>query len=207
MAKSRLPDDLLKIPEAAASPLDRMPPIPDEQMTPEQQAAAEEFAGKRGVKLGGPFIPLLRSPEVLKATTHLGAYLRFKCALPETKLSELAILITARRWTQNYEWHAHRKIALHAGLDPAIADAIAEGRRPTGMSEDEAIVYEFCTELHNNGGVCDPTYARASTRYGEQAIIDMAALCGYYSMLAMVMNVARTQLPAGVEPGLKPLLR
>jgi 4-carboxymuconolactone decarboxylase len=132
----------------------------------------------------------------------MGDYLRFNSALPP-RLSELAILITAREWTQNYEWQAHHDIALKAGLKPETAAAIAEGRRPDGMAEDEAIVYALCTELIENKGVSDATYAKAVKAFGERGVIDAVGITGYYTMLAMVLNTARTP-HTGAAP-LKPL--
>lgn len=196
-------DETRIIPPSGTSPDDRMPKIPDDQLTDEQRAAVEEFRAKRGQEPGGPFVPLTRSPAVLKAATHLGAYLRYESDLP-MDISELAIIITARRWSQNYEWGAHRKIAEKAGLDPAVADAIRDGRRPQTMTPAWEIVYDFCSEVHGNGQVCDATYARAKAEFGEKGVIDLATICGYYSLLAIVMNVARTPLPAGAEPELKP---
>lgn len=153
--------------------------------------------------VGGPFVPLSRSPEVLRMATHIGKYLRHESPVP-TKLSELATLVTARRWSQNFEWFAHAAIARHAGLKETTIAAIAEGRHPDDMTDDEAVVFAFCTETHHNGQVCDATYARAKALLGEQGIIDLIAICGYYTLLAFAMNVARTPLPDGVAPGLKP---
>lgn len=203
MSKAGITDDMRAVPPAGYSPDDRMPALADSVLTPEQRAAVEAFREKRGQEPGGPFIPLTRSPAVLNAATNLGAYLRFESALA-MDLSELAIVITARRWSQNYEWGAHRKIAEQAGLKPAIAEAISEGRRPDSMTAEQQIIYDFCTEVHSNGQVCDTTYDRAKVAFGEQGIIDITTICGYYSLLAMVMNVARTPLPAGAEAELKP---
>ena len=191
-----------KAPEAnAATPADRMPEIPADKMTPEQKKAAAEFAAGRGTAVFGPFVPLLRSPEVMLRAKAMGDYLRFKSVLPP-RLNEFAILITARQWTQQYEWAVHHPIALKAGLNPEIARAVAEGRHPQNMPEEEEIVYEFCTELHRNQGVSDATYARALARFGEQGIIDLTGVNGYYTFLAMVLNVARTALPKGATPPL-----
>jgi 4-carboxymuconolactone decarboxylase len=203
MARSEITDDMRVVPPSGTSPDDRMPRIPEDQLTDEQREAIEAFRAKRGQEPGGPFIPLTRSPAVLHAATHLGAYLRYESDLP-TQMSELAIIITARRWSQNYEWLAHRKIAEKAGLPPAVADAIRDGRRPTDLNDDQQTVYDFCTEVHSNGQVSDETYALAKDRFGEKGVIDLATICGYYSLLAIVMNVARTPLPDGVEGELKP---
>jgi len=175
---------------------DRMPPIPTEKMTDAQRKAAAELAsGPRG-SVFGPFIPLLRSPEFMSRLQKMGEYLRYKSALPP-KLSELVILITARRWTQQYEWYVHEPIALKAGVKPEIAKAIADGRRPPAMAEDEEVVYDFCDELYRTDSVSDRTYARAVAKLGEPGVVDMLGINGYYTMLAMVMNVARTPLPEG----------
>lgn len=182
---------------------DRLPPIPPEKMTEAQKKASAEFAAGRGYAVRGPFAPLLRSPEVMLRAKAMGDYLRFKSSIPP-RLNEFAIIITARQWGQNYEWQAHRPLAEQAGLAPALADAVAEGRRPTGMAADEEVVYDFCTELHINRSVCDATYERARTAFDEQGVIDLVAVCGYYAMIAMALNVARTPLPAGAKVDLKP---
>jgi 4-carboxymuconolactone decarboxylase len=199
---------LLFLPELAmtVAAQDRMPPIPPEKMTEAQRNAAAEFTTARGGTLGGPFVPLLRSPEVLSRARAMGDYLRFKSALPP-RLSEFVILMTAREWTQNYEWDAHYRLALQGGLREEIARAIAEGRRPPAMAEDEETLYEFITELYRLQSVSDPTYARMVSRFGEQGVIDTLGLAGYYSFLAMVLNTARTPLPAGRTPGLLPFPR
>lgn len=183
----------------------RMPPIPAEKMTDAQKKAAAEFAEVRGA-LTGPWAVLLRSPEMINRARGLSDYLRFKSSLPP-RLSEFVILITAREWTQNYEWNAHHGLALKGGLKPEIAQAIAEGRRPEGMAEDEAAIYDFCIELHRNRSVSDATYARALSKFGEQGIVDAVGLSGWYTLVAMTLNVARTPLPAGATPGLSPFPR
>ncbi len=190
-----------------ATPQDRMPPIPEGEMTDEQKAAVEEFkAARNTTRLGGPFVPLLRSPEMLSRARNVGDYVRFASVLPP-RLSELVILITARHWTQNYEWAAHAPIAAREGLKPAIIEAIADGRRPEGMADDESAVYDFCMELLRTHGVSDPTYARLVSQFNEKGVIDTIGIMGYYQLLAMVMNTARTPLRDGVEPGLRPLPR
>jgi 4-carboxymuconolactone decarboxylase len=179
-----------------------MPPLDPERMSEAQQkAAAELIAGPRG-RLIGPFIPLLRSPEFMSRLQKTGEYLRFHSALGP-RLNELVILITARQWTQQFEWVSHYPIALKAGVSTELAQAIADGRRPAELAEDEEIVYDFCDELFRTHGVSDVTYGRAVAKFGEQGVIDMLGVAGYYSMLAMIMNVARTPLPEGSTPPLK----
>jgi 4-carboxymuconolactone decarboxylase len=171
---------------------DRMPQIPAGKMTAEQHKAAEEFASGRGYGVRGPFAVMLRSPEVMLRAKAMGDYLRFRNVLPK-RVSEMVILITAREWTQQYEWSYHYKFAMEEGLAPQIADAIADGRRPDTMDEDEAAAYDFSIELHRRRSVSDATYARTLARFGEQGIIDLTGVNGYYSFLAMMMNVARTE--------------
>ena len=182
---------------------DRMPPIPKEQMTDAQKKAADELvAGPRGT-LAGPFIPLLRSPELMSRLQKTGEYLRFYNSVGQ-KLTEFVILLTARRWTQQYEYDVHAPLALKAGVKPELVRAITEGRRPTGMAADEEAAYDFCTELHQNHSVSDATYARAISMFGEQGVVDMSGLVGYYTTLAMIMNVARTPIEGGKNPPLAP---
>lgn len=180
---------------------ERMSRIAPENMTEAQrQAAAELAAGPRG-EVRGPFNVLLRSPELMSPVQKVGEYLRFRCQL-DRRIAEMATLIAARHWTQLYEWNAHHPLALKAGLKAEIAQAIAEGRRPAGMAEDEEIVYDTLTEALHNKSVSDVTYERAVKRFGEQKMVDLLAIAGYYSMLAMLLNVARTQLPEGRQPGM-----
>jgi len=134
----------------------------------------------------------------------VGAYVRFQSSLP-APLSELAILVTARNWGAQYEWWAHRRLAEKAGLAPAIADAMAEGRRPAAMDADEAAVYDFCRELHETKNVSDAAWNAALERFGERGVIDLIGTCGYYGTVSMVLNAARVPLPEGVAPPLRPL--
>jgi 4-carboxymuconolactone decarboxylase len=178
---------------------DRMPLLPASKQSKEQkQAIAEVVAGPRG-KLIGPFIPAMRSPEFMRRLQKLGEYLRYSSALGP-KLGEMAILITARLWTQQFEWDTHAPIALKAGISKSIVQAIAEGRRPEKMDDPEATVYDFLTELHQNRSVSDATYARAVKSFGENGVIDMTGTLGYYSTLAMIMNVARTASTSSAGP-------
>jgi 4-carboxymuconolactone decarboxylase len=174
----------------------RMPEIPAEKMTVEQRKAADEFLGARKQPIMGPFIPLLRSPEVLLRAQAMGDYLRFKSALPQ-KIREFVVLITARDWTQQFEWSHHAELAIKAGLDPEIVKAVADGRRPSGMSANEETTYEFCTELLHNKSVTDAAYGKAITAFGDQGTIDMVSLTGYYTFVSMLLNVNRTPPPPG----------
>jgi 4-carboxymuconolactone decarboxylase len=182
---------------------DRMPPIPADRLTAAQRKAIDEFKAARSAEISGPFIPLLRSPEVMSRARAMGDYLRFKSALPP-RLSEFAILLTARRWTQQYEWNAHQALAAQGGLGADVIKAVADGRRPDTMRDDEEAVYGLCEELQRNQSVSDATYARAVSALGEQGVIDTVGITGYYTLLAMVLNTARTPLPSGARPALAP---
>ena len=188
----------------------RFKPIPPENLTPEQRALYDAIkSGPRGAvknsaaakpgPLGGPFNVLLRSPDIGNIIQSLGAAIRFRSSIP-AKLNELAIITVARQWSAHYEWQAHHRLALAAGLDPAIGEDIAQGRRPAKMSEDEAIVYDFSAELHETHGVSDATYERALDRFGERGVMDLIAVNGYYVLVSMVLNVDRTPLPEGAKP-------
>jgi 4-carboxymuconolactone decarboxylase len=189
-------------PTLGSPSLDRLPEIPDAQMTAEQKAVMDEIAsGPRG-RIGGPFIPLMRSPELMNRLQKVGEYLRYHNTMG-LRNSEFAVLVAARHWSQPIEWSIHRPIAEREGIAPAICDAIAEGRRPDGMNADESLIYDALEELRSNRCISDVTYQKALTRFGEQGVIDLVAHYGYYSLLAMVMNVARTALPGGATSGLK----
>jgi 4-carboxymuconolactone decarboxylase len=191
----------------------RFTPIPVENLTPEQRKLydairsgpraklANSGASKPG-PLGGPFNVWLRSPGIGDCVQRLGEEIRFRSSLP-SKLNEMAILVTARFWTSQYEWHAHCKLALDAGLDPAIAQDIAEGRRPAKMDADEAIIYDYSLELHEKQSVSDATYKRALDRFGERGVFDLIAVNGFYSLVSMCLNVDRTPLPDGLPLPLK----
>jgi 4-carboxymuconolactone decarboxylase len=195
---------LLFLAGSFADAQDRMPPIPGARMTEQQNKAVAEFRAARESEPNGPFVPLLRSPEVMMRTRAMGDYLRYKSALPP-RLSEFVILLTSRQWTQQYEWNAHYAIALQAGINTETLKAVAEGRRPAKMTQDEEILYDFCMELQHNQNVSDANYSRALTRFGEQGVIDTVGIVGYYTLLAMVLNTARTPLPPDAKPALPPL--
>ena len=178
-----------------------------EEMTPAQRVVADNIrsgpragvsgsAANSGNSVGSPFNVWLRSPEVADPIQQVGSYIRFKSSLGP-RLNEFAILITAREWTSQYEWYAHHRLALQAGLDPQVAQAVAEGQRPTGMQPDEEIVYDFSRELHQTRRVSDATYARALQQFGERGVMDLIAVNGYYTLVSMTLNVDRTPIPNG----------
>lgn len=177
---------------------DRLPLLPDDALTPEQRAAAAAIAAGPRRGLYGPFVPLLRSPELMEHTQRLGEYLRYRSAVG-TRLSELVILIVARHWAQAVEWAIHAPIAARAGLAPELIDAIRRDETPDRMGDDEAIIYAFVTELIRTRHIADATFERARARFGEHGVVDLLGLCGYYTLLAMVMNGARTAVPPGAS--------
>jgi 4-carboxymuconolactone decarboxylase len=173
---------------------ERLPVIPPAKYTQEQKRAAEEFEAARHTPVFGPFEPMMYSPQLMSAARSIGDYLRYKSVLGNT-LSELAILMTARAWSQDYEWSAHYSVALKAGIRQDIVDAIAADRRPASMGADEEIVFEFVSELLKTKLVSDRTFDRARSRFGPRGAVDLTGIVGYYSLLAMQLNAARYPLP------------
>jgi 4-carboxymuconolactone decarboxylase len=193
---------------------DRFPIIPPDQMNAEQKKLFETIiSGPRAQNYGGdaanhvlkrgPFNAWMRSPEFGLKIQAVGEQIRFKSSIPK-HLNEFAILITAREWTSQYEWYAHHALAMKAGLDPKIAEELAAGKRPSNMKEDEATVYDFCTQLHRTKKVDDATFKRAKALFGEQGVIDLIGVSGYYTAVSMTLNVAEVPVPGGTLP-LKPL--
>ena len=179
---------------------DRLPPIPEAELTPAQRKAAEELTrGPRG-RLAGPFVPLLRSPELMARVQKVGEYLRFESALP-ARVKELAILLVARHWTQRYEWSFHVPLALEAGVARETIEAIANARQPPAdLPRDEGIAHNFVHHLLVTGNVADGTYAAALETFGEAGVVELSAFAGYYLLLAMIMNAARTPAPDAEIP-------
>jgi len=175
---------------------ERLPPLAREAMTDVQRAAADELTAgpRKGVK--GPFIALMRSPELMARLQKVGEYLRFDSAV-SPRLSEFATLIVARAWTQQFEWFTHVPLALKAGTSQQTIDALREGRRPAAMSDQESVVYDFSSELLNYRGVSDATYRTAVDCLGEQGVIDLVSIVGYFTLISMVLNVAHTPEEAG----------
>jgi 4-carboxymuconolactone decarboxylase len=183
---------------------DRFPQLTPENMTPEQQKVAEAIMSGPRKNLGGPFNAWLRSPELGDRLQKVGEYIRFHSSLP-ARLNEFAILIAAREWTAQYEWFAHYPLAIKAGLDPKVAADLAAGRKPAGMQDDEKIVYDFCTELRRKRKVSDSTFNAAVGKFGEQGVVDLIGVSGYYDVVSMTLNVAQVQLPPGEKPPLRAL--
>ena len=181
---------------------DRFKPLTYEQMTPEQKALTDHIISGPRASMGGPFNALLRSPELGDLAQQLGAYVRFRSSLPR-HLNEMAIIMTARVWTAQYEWYVHKQAALQAGLNPAIAAAIGEGKRPASMKPDEQALYDFCKELLDTRHVSDATFQAAVKAFGEKGVVDLIGVTGYYQMVSALLNVDRYPLPAGAKPELK----
>jgi 4-carboxymuconolactone decarboxylase len=174
---------------------DRLGPLPFAAMSAAQQVAAQAVIdGPRGA-LYGPFVPLIRSPELMTAAQRMGEYLRYRSAIG-TRLTELAILVTARHWNQPVEWAIHAPLARQFGIAETVISAIAERTRPATLAQDEALVYEFCIQLHQQQRVDDATYAAALAAFGEHGVVDLMGINGYYTFLSMVMNAAQTAVPA-----------
>lgn len=178
----------------AAQAEERLPTIRPAQYTEEQRQAAAEFEADRRVPVFGPFEPLMYSPQLMSQARGMGTYLRYKSVIGNT-LSELTILITAREWSQDYEWYVHHPIALKAGIRDEVADAIAAGRRPAAMNPDEEIVYDYVTELLKTKQISDATFDRAKARFGTKGVVDMTGIVGYYSFIAMQLNAAKYPAP------------
>ena len=180
----------------------RFPNLTPEGMTPAQrEVAAEITAGPRG-EVRGPFIALLHNPELARHVQRLGEHLRWKGKLPP-RLKELAVLVTARRWTCQHEWVMHSKLALEGGLGAGMVDDIRNGREPKGMLDEEKAVYNFCREVHATGRAGDAAFMAIEKRFGLDGALELIALNGYYSLMAMVLNSAGMPLPGNVEPPLK----
>jgi 4-carboxymuconolactone decarboxylase len=182
----------------------RFAPLTYQTMTPPQKKMFENLISGERRGAAGPFNVLLRSPEMGDLAQQFGASMRFHSSMPP-KLNELAIIITARHWTSHYEWYAHRRAAANQGLNPAIIESIAAGKRPTGMAADEEVVYNFCTEILTNKQVSDATFQATKEKFGERGVVDLIGVTGYYQLVSMLLNVDRYPLPDGVQAELKPL--
>lgn len=188
-----------------ATAQDRMPPISADKQTPAQKKAIVDYKDLRKADLTGPpWTVLLRVPDLIVPSLELRLHNQTANNPLGQKLTEFAILIAAREWTNNFEWNAHARLATAAGLSAAIIAAVADGRRPERMADDEEILWDFCNELLHNKSVSDPTYARALAKFGEAGVVETASLEGYYTYLSMVMNTARSPLPANAKPALTP---
>ena len=183
---------------------DRFKPLKYDEMTPEQKKMMEHLVSGERRGAGGPFNVLLRSPEMGDLAQEFGAQMRFHSSLPR-KLNEMAIIITARHWTAQYEWNAHRTAAAQAGLKEPIIQAIAAGKRPESLDADETVIYNFATELLKTHEVGDATFKAVKDKFGEKGVVDLIGVMGYYQLVSMLLNVDRYPLPAGAKPELQPM--
>jgi 4-carboxymuconolactone decarboxylase len=177
---------------------ERMPEMTLEQMAPAQRTIAEAIMNGPRHGMSGPFNAWLRSPVLADRLQKVGEYVRFNTSL-DKRINEMAILMTAQAWGATYEWYAHAPLALKAGLDPEVVKAIGAGRKPDSMKDDEAIVWEFSTQLRRDHSVDDAIYARALEKFGEHGIVDLVAVNGYYDVVSMTLNVAHVKAPAEAE--------
>ncbi|HSA69784.1 MAG TPA: carboxymuconolactone decarboxylase family protein [Burkholderiales bacterium] len=181
----------------------RFPKLTPEQMTPAQREVAAEITAGPRREVRGPFIALIHNPELARRLQKLGEHLRWQGKLPP-RLKELAVLVTARRWTCQHEWVMHSKLALEAGLAAGVVQAIRDGKEPQGLSEEEKAVYGFCREVHATGRAGDESLKEIQNRFGLDGALELIALNGYYTLMAMVLNTAGLPLPGDADPPLKP---
>jgi 4-carboxymuconolactone decarboxylase len=178
----------------------RFKTLTEAEMTPEQRALIQKItSGPRKQIRGGPFQAFIRSPELGDIVQQFGAHVRFKSVFPDA-LKELAIMATARHWTAQYEWVAHRRMGVEAGLPPSVAEEIAEGKRPSGLSAEQATVYDFAVELLRTGEVSDKNFDGVKARWGERGAVELILTVGYYTTVSMILNVHRHPIPEGATP-------
>jgi 4-carboxymuconolactone decarboxylase len=183
---------------ALALTSERMSEIPVDKMSPAQRSVADAIMSGPRKSMGGPFNAWLRSPELADRLQKVGEYIRFNTSL-DKRVNEMAILMTAQAWGSQYEWYAHAPLALKAGLDPTVIAAIGAGQKPDNMKDDEAIVWEFTTQLRRDHAIDDATYAKALEKFGERGIIDLIGVNGYYDVVSMTLNVAHVKPPADAQ--------
>ena len=181
----------------------RFPDLAPGAMSAEQKSMYDAIMNGPRHSIEGPFNAWLRSPVLGTRLQAVGEYLRFNTTVPH-KLNEFAILITAVEWSSGFEWYAHHPLALKAGLEPEVAEQLRQGGRPTKMTQDEAVVYDFVTQLHRQHQVSEKTFGSAKALLGEQGVMDLIALVGYYDIVSMTLNVAQVQPPASAGPTLAP---
>jgi len=180
----------------------RFPQLTMDQLSDAQKPLGEQIMKVSSVGLGGPYNPMIRSPVLGQRLYDLFYYLRWQTSVP-TKLNEFAILIIGRQWKSQVEWFAHAPLAAKAGLNTEIIAELKAGKRPSSMAEDEAVVYDFVTELTTTQKVADETYARAKKVFNDQQIVDLTAVAGNYVMVAMMLAMAEETVPPGKEPPFK----
>jgi 4-carboxymuconolactone decarboxylase len=188
--------------QPAGSKQPRFPQLTMDALNEAQRPLGEEIVKVSSVGLAGPYNPMIRSPVLGQRLFDLFHYLRWETSVP-TKLNEFAILIIGRQWRSQVEWYAHAPLAAKAGLSPEIIAELKAGQRPQNMAEDEALVYDFVTELTTTKQVSDETFARARKLFNDQQIVDLTAVAGNYVMVAMMLAMAEETTPPGKEPPFK----
>ncbi len=168
----------------------RFPNVDPDGMTDLQRRFVSDLAaGPRGM-VSGPFLPLVHAPELGRRIEKMGRHLRFESKLPKD-IIELAILMTAHEWSCHYEWHFHARLAVQAGMAATAIEAIRHGRQPDGLTPEQALVYRYCQDVYAKKEVGDANFQSVKDRFGTEGALELLALCGYYSTLAMILNTAR----------------
>ena len=184
--------------------MERLSPLTDDQMNERQQAILEDIrSGPRGPSAHGPFLAWLQSPDLADRAQKLGEYLRFEAQM-DKRLAELAILTVARKWTAQFEWYAHKKFAISAGLSEAVIDSIEQREQPKFVNEDERAIYNFSIELQKSCTVSDSIFDEAVRHIGRTGVTDLVGLLGYYTLVSMTLNVYQIPLPNSAPPPLDP---
>ena len=182
----------------------RFSELTEREMTREQLSIYQDIcSGPRG-GFRGPMHMLIRSPEFAQLASRLGEYVRYRSSLVP-RISELAILIAARYWTAQFEWYVHAAHAAKAGLATDVILQLAQGKRPVSMASDESAAYDFCSELHYNKSVSDKAFDSATNHFGENGVVDLMGISGYYTLISMAVNLNKQPLPYGISPPLAPL--
>lgn len=179
--------------------MSRLPKLDEGAMDAAQRNIAAEIISSGRGSIAGPFEVWLRSPVFADRAQKLGQFLRYNTSLPP-RLSELAILFTARHWTSQFEWHAHEGPARTAGIPDAVIRALAEGRRPDFAEADAALVYDFCAELYATRTISAATFDRARALFSETTLVELVGLLGYYALVSMTLNVFDVEVPGGKSP-------
>ncbi len=181
----------------------RFPTLEASQMSPRQTEIFQKIAGGPRGGLRGPFVALIHHPDLADVVQQVGEHLRFKSTLPAA-LIELAILLVARHWTCQFEWLTHERIArANTELPDAVIRAIQVGSIPESMTDEQRVVHDFVVATIKSGSPSDPVYREAVGRFGREGVLDLIATCGYYTMLAMLLNTAQIPLPEGTLPPLR----
>ncbi len=183
--------------------MQRMPPLPREEMDEDQKRVVDKIVAGPRKGFYGPFLPLVYSPTLLDRVQELGLHCRYSSSLPPV-LSELLILISARHWTAQFEWYSHTETAEQAGVPRAAIEAIRVRQEPDLPGPDQAALYRFAQEYYTSGKVSDPTFENALSRFGRRGVVDIVGIMGYYALMAMALNVFEEPLPEGVSPPLEP---